>query len=158
MNSTHHLGQTRRVAANCYDHKSTGHRLRHVPNFMSQIGPRDRLYVSTRTRFVSHGDVSPLVMVRGVTTFMSATKKPGVWAEKVASEMCEHLQSWSIIGSGIQGIIERVAGGLRLQTPAHFEAVSHVTRRGLLRKPPATHNADAHTTAEMIVCTRPTMP
>jgi hypothetical protein len=73
MNSTHHLGQTRRVAANCYDHKSTGHRLRHVPNFMSQIGPRDRLYVSTRTRFVSHGDVSPLAMVRGVTTFMSAT-------------------------------------------------------------------------------------
>ena len=85
MNSTHHLGQTRRVAANCYDHKSTGHRLRHVPNFMSQIGPRDRLYVSTRTRFVSHGDVSPLAMVRGVTTFMSATTV--VWDIKFVKEI-----------------------------------------------------------------------
>jgi len=39
-----------------------------VPNNVSQIGPPANISVSTLTAFVSHGDVSPFAMVRGVTT------------------------------------------------------------------------------------------
>lgn len=49
--------------------------MRHVPNFVSQSGPRAKLYVSILTIFMSQGDVSPLAVERGVTTFMSATSE-----------------------------------------------------------------------------------
>ena len=61
--------------------ESSEHRLRHVPKYVSQIDPWANICVSTVTTFVSHSDVSPFAMVRGVTTFMSATIV--VWDIKV---------------------------------------------------------------------------